>query len=94
MQFDYDIHGRYPAELSNLTPDLISAEPKDPDGLSDYQYCVSSTKGYHLGTREEGLEMTNENALLADADTGVVGNPDGCVQGSFSGEDPVYNVVP
>jgi len=94
LQLAYDTNGRYPAALTDLTPVFISAAPKDPDGLSDYQYCVSTSRGYHLGTRPAGLEVAADNALLADADAGISGHPDGCLTGGFSGEDPVYDVIP
>ena len=89
LQMDYDSTGSYPAALSNLTPTYISTTPVDPDGTSAYQYCVSSTKGYHLGTKATGLENTG-GPLASDADV----TSDGCTTGSFSGTDPVYDVVP
>ncbi len=94
LQFYYDSHGRYPADLSDLTPAFLSVPPKDPDGTSDYQYCVSSIKGYHLGTKPDGLELIDETALIVDADVGIPSVPDGCLLDSFSGADPVYDVVP
>jgi len=88
LQMYYDANGSYPSALSGLTPTYISVVPKDPDGTTDYQYCVSSTKGYHLGSRSTGLENTG-GPLLSDADV----TSDGCSAG-FSGTDPVYDVVP
>jgi prepilin-type N-terminal cleavage/methylation domain-containing protein len=89
LQMEYDKAGSYPAALSTLVTDgFISQVPLDPNGTSAYQYCVSTTKGYHLGTKATGLENTG-GPLLTDADA-----TDGCTTGSFSGTDPVYDVVP
>lgn len=88
LQMYYDANGSYPAGLTNLAPTYIAAVPLDPDGASAYQYCVSATKGYHLGTKAGGLENAG-GPLASDADA-----TDGCASGSFSGTDPVYDVVP
>jgi len=88
LQMYYDATGSYPAGLTNLAPTYIAATPVDPDGTSSYQYCVSATKGYHLGSRSTGLENAG-GALTSDADA-----TDGCASGSFPGTDPVYDVIP
>jgi prepilin-type N-terminal cleavage/methylation domain-containing protein len=90
LEMYYDAIGSYPAALSGLAPNYINAVPTDPDGSSAYQYCVSATLGYHLGTRATGLESSTHNALKADADqaAGI------CASGGFSGTDPVYDVIP
>jgi len=92
LQMYYDTQGRYPAELSSLTPTYINSIPKDPDGLTDYQYCTTASgSSFHLGTREEGLEIQDSASLDNDADW----ESDGCLGGtSFSGEDPVYDIKP
>lgn len=89
LQMYYDAIGSYPAALSTMVPTYISVAPVDPDGTSAYQYCVSSTKGYHLGSKATGLENTG-GPLASDADV----TSDGCTSSSFSGTDPVYDVVP
>ena len=89
LQMYYDINLSYPAGLANLVPTYITVAPTDPGDSSAYRYCVSSTLGYHLGTRSTGLESANP-ALNSDADI----TSDGCSSGSFSGADPVYDVVP
>lgn len=89
LQMYYDANGSYPAALTNLTPTYISTVPTDPDGTSNYQYCVSSTIGYHLGTRAAGLENTGGPLLSAPHITS-----DGCTTGSFSGASPVYDMRP
>lgn len=90
----YEANGAtYPATLAGLAPTYISAVPLDPDGTSSYQYCVSATLGYHLGTKAAGLEQPN-TVLNNDADAGVGSNPaDGCASGSFLGTDPAYDVT-
>jgi len=90
LQMYYDSVGSYPAALSGLATTYISAVPLDPDGTSAYQYavCSSGTQGYHLGTKATGLENTG-GPLLTDADATTITCP-----GSFSGTDPVYDVVP
>jgi len=88
LQMYYDAAGSYPATLAALAPTYISTEPKDPDNVASYQYCVSATKGYHLGTKAAGLENAG-GPLNSDADA-----TDGCASGSFSGTDPVYDVTP
>jgi len=92
LQMQYDTRGRYPSSLSDLVPTYIGASPVDPDGVSEYQYCVTlNGSNYHLGTREAGLEMPDNGALIGDADI----ENDACIGGnSFSGEDPVYDVKP
>jgi len=92
LQMYYDSRGRYPADLSDLVPTYLGATPVDPDGASAYQYCITlNGSNYHLGTREIGLEMLDNGALIGDADV----ENDGCLGGtSFSGEDPVYDVRP
>lgn len=92
LQLYYNSKGRYPADLSDLMPTYINAMPLDPDGISEYQYCVTlSGTNFHLGTREAGLEIPDSSALLSDADV----ESDGCSGGnSFSGEDPVFDVKP
>ena len=92
LQLYYDSTGHYPASLSLLAPTYISAAPLDPDGTSENQYCVkTNNSSFHLGTREAGLEIVDSVALLVDADA----ENDGCSGGaSFSGADPVYDVVP
>jgi len=87
LQMYYDASGSYPAALSKLTTTYIAAVPKDPNGTSDYRYCVSSTYGYHLGTAA-ALETTN-TALNSDADI----TSDSCTSG-FSGADNTYDVIP
>lgn len=89
LQMYYDSAGSYPAALSSLATTYINAVPKDPDGTNNYQYCVSSTLGYHLGTRATGLE-TAHSALNSDADQAAAI----CASGGFSGTDPVYDVIP
>jgi len=91
----YDSKGRYPASLSDLVPTYFGAAPIDPDGVSEYQYCITlNGASYHLGTRETGLEMADSAALITDADV----EHDSCIGGgSFSGLDdeyPVYDVKP
>jgi len=89
LQMYYDSAGSYPAALSGLAPTYIAAVPLDPDGTSAYQYCVSSARGYHLGTKAAGLETTNTVFTTdADADASI------CESGGFSGTDPVYDVTP
>jgi len=90
LQMYYDANGSYPAALASLAPSYINAVPKDPDGTSNYQYCVSSsaTIGYHLGTAA-ALETSN-TALSSDADN----TSDSCASGTFSGADNVYDVIP
>ena len=90
LQMYYDSTGSYPALLSGLSPTYISATPLDPDGTSAYQYCVSSAKGYHLGTKATGLESLPNIALNSDADA-VAGD---CASSGFPGTDPVYDVTP
>lgn len=91
LQMHYDAVGSYPASLSAATfiPTYLSAAPVDPDGTSAYQYCVASTKGYHLGTKATGLEAAN-TALASDADAVAAD----CASGGFAGTDPVYDVTP
>jgi len=89
LQMAYDSAGSYPAALSGLVPTYISAVPFDPDGTSSYQYCISTAKGYHLGTKAAGLENAG-GPLLNDADA-VAGD---CTSGGFPGTDPVYDVTP
>lgn len=89
LQMYYDTSGSYPAALSGLATTYINTVPLDPDGTSAYQYCVSETLGYHLGTKSDGLETTTDKALASDADS-----TDACASGSFSGTDPVYDVTP
>jgi len=88
LQMYYDSTGSYPAALSDLVPTYISAVPLDPDGASSYQYCVTSTYGYHLGTAA-ALEAAN-TALASDADV----TSDACSTGTFTGADNVYDVIP
>jgi prepilin-type N-terminal cleavage/methylation domain-containing protein len=88
LQMYYDAIGSYPAALSGLAPTYINAVPLDPNGTSNYQYCVTSTYGYHLGTAA-ALEAAN-TALASDADV----TSDGCTSGSFTGADNVYDVIP
>jgi len=89
LQMEYDKAGSYPAALTTLVTDgFMNAIPLDPDGTNSYQYCVSATKGYHLGTKAGGLE-NGGGPLANDADA-----TDGCASGSFSGTDPVYDVIP
>ena len=99
LQLYYDSRGRYPADLSDLAPTYIGSKPLDPDGTSDYQYCITlNGTSYHLGTRDIGLEMADSVALIGDADV----ENDSCIGGnSFSGADdvsagdyPVYDVKP
>ncbi len=94
LQMYYDSLGNYPATLSLLAPTYINTAPLDPDGTSAYQYavCSSGTQGYHLGTRALVGTLSLENTggpLLSDADATTTTCP-----GSFSGTDPVYDVVP
>lgn len=85
-----DSNGHYPSDLSELTPQYINAEPTDPGGSGGYQYCVNSARNnYHLGT-SVGLESGDGIILLSDAD--IIS--DDCASGSFSGEDPIYDVRP
>jgi len=88
LQMYYDANGSYATALSSLAPTYINSVPKDPDGTSDYRYCVSSSLGYHLGTAA-ALETTN-TALNSDSDT----TSDSCTTGTFSGADNVYDVIP
>lgn len=92
LQMYYDANGSYPASLANLAPTYITAVPDDPDGSSDYQYCVSAGLGYHLGTRTAGMENTDTTKppLSTDADKAA----SDCASGGFPGTDPVYDVVP
>jgi len=89
LQMYYDSIGSYPTALSLMVPTYISAEPFDPDGAARYQYCVSSAKGYHLGTKAAGLEAAN-TALNSDADAVAAD----CTTSGFPGADPVYDVTP
>ncbi len=92
LQMYYDSFGHYPTNPDDLVPTYIAAKPIDPDGINEYQYCITlSSLNYHLGTSEIGLEMEDSSALIGDADI----ENDGCMGGtSFSGEDPVYDVTP
>lgn len=92
LEMYYDSRGRYPADLADLAPAYIGATPIDPDGINFYQYCITlNGANYHLGTRETGLEMPDNGALIGDMDI----ENDGCMGGtSFSGEDPVYDIGP
>ncbi len=100
LQMYYDSNGSYPAIWSGaiwtgMVPTFINAVPKDPDGTSAYQYCLSVAKGYHLGTRAGTVSMENPGGpLLNDADA-VAGD---CTAGGFSGADTVapyvYDVIP
>ncbi|HRY52536.1 MAG TPA: prepilin-type N-terminal cleavage/methylation domain-containing protein [Candidatus Portnoybacteria bacterium] len=90
LQMYYDASGSYPAALSTLTPTYLSAVPLDPDGTNSYQYCVSATKGYHLGTKVAGLEALPNTALNSDADAAAAD----CATSGFAGTDPVYDVTP
>lgn len=77
----------FPSSLSVLAPTYINSTPVDPDGHSEYQYCLSAN-GFHLGTRAQGLDITNNTFLNSDSDTSA----DFCQSGGFSGDDPVYDV--
>ena len=91
LQMFYDATGAYPTALNvaGFIPTYLSVEPKDPDGTTSYQYCVSAAKGYHLGTKATGLEAAN-TALSSDADAAAAD----CASGGFPGTDPVYDVTP
>jgi len=87
LQIYENAYSAYPANLDALkTGGFIGVIPVDPVDGSPYQYCLSPTLGYHLGTRAAGLEgpipLGKANILN-----------DGCASGSFSGADPVYDVV-
>jgi len=90
LEMHQDSNGRYPSDLSELAPQYVNAEPMDPNGIDGYQYCVNSARNsYHLGT-SVGLESGDGIILLSDAD--IIS--DDCASGSFSGEDPIYDVRP
>ncbi len=97
LQMEYDKTGAYPAALSTLVTDgFINVVSIDPDGTSGYQYnlCSSGTQGYHLGTRALVGTLSMENTggpLNSDADATALTCPG---TGSFSGVDPVYDVIP
>jgi len=95
LQMYYDINNAYPATLAALTTPTayITIEPKDPQDSSSYLYCVSTTKGYHLGS----AKVENDNTAL-DSDADIAAGTDGCATGTFSGVDGsgpyVYDVTP
>lgn len=90
LEMYFDAAGRYPGTIAGLVPTYLPAAPVDPQ-TGSYQYCIDTngTK-YHLGTKSGTLENTTNTALNADSDS----TSDGCATGTFSGADPVYDVVP
>lgn len=79
LELYYDSENEYPAALSSLSPDFISAIPLDPGTGDSYSYDDEPSGSYHLGTN---LESDTHSALDADADddtTTVDGaDSDGC----------------
>lgn len=93
----------YPAALSGLVPQYLSATPKDPSTGVDYSYARCTPTGgagptrVHLGAV---LEDTGSTALQNDSDydSGAVGAGTlcgGAWTGGFSGADTarVYDIV-
>ncbi len=93
LQLYFDKNAAYPATLATLaTAGFLNTEPKDPGaGNPVYLYCVSTTKGYHLGANQ--VENSG-GPLTSDADEAT----DGCGSGTFDGADGtgpyIYDVIP
>ena len=92
LALSLDDSGTYPATLAGLSPTYISVVPTDPSDASAYTYAVSTAADdYCLG---DTLEQTGSSNLDNDADCGVTGGTALPTGATFSGTDPVYDVMP
>lgn len=97
LQMYYDANGSYPenfdTDWSALVPTYMGVKPADPGSAGgNYQYCISSTKGYHLGTAVV-LEATTEGSGVLAGDADLTAATDGCTTGRFDGDAGIYDVT-
>lgn len=95
LTFHFDRYTQYPAALSDLVPEFLSALPTDPVGQVPYHYDLSpGGASYHLGMN---LERADSLSLQTDADINsatIQGDDATSCSGSAATSRHCYDIVP
>jgi prepilin-type N-terminal cleavage/methylation domain-containing protein len=91
LELYFDAKNEYPDDLNKLSPDYISAVPKDPSDVSYLYSAPDALKSYHLGTKLENVDNMPQGDADCNSDSAagaLVCFSVAPVAGGFAGDDP------